>query len=141
MKDYNHDGKNILEATGVDALDISLKATDLLSENGDVDSQFIEKLENTFNKRQLAVMSAMFIKEISNKKDTPEKEDDVQVLEINKEDMPAEFLKFIQEKIAQIKAQGFDPDCNCKSCTEARLNSAKSGGTFEVNIGGEGGQC
>jgi hypothetical protein len=132
---YKHDAATLSEALGIDPEETANKAGDLLEGNQTNSSEYIERLENTLSKRELALLSALFMNEI-----LPSDVSTVKKLTISKEDLPEEVLKFIQGKISAIEEKGYDEDCNCEKCTEARQ---ASGSEIKVKpiLKGEGGLC
>jgi len=88
---YNHNGDSIKEATGVDPEKIAEKAA-ILAEGKELDSKYIEQVENHFSKRELAVMAFLFIYEMDQKNSVPS---DVKMIKIDPENMPEGMEEFL----------------------------------------------
>jgi len=130
---YKHDAATLSEALGIDPEETANKAGDLLGDNQTNSSEYIERLENTLTKRELALLSALFMNEV-----IPSDTSTVKKMTISKEELPPELLKFIQGKLSAIEEIGYDENCNCAKCTEAR---ELSGDTSKPILKGEGGSC
>ena len=137
---YNHKGKNIKDATGVNAEEVCMKAVDLLSEKGEVTSYFIERLENNFTKRELAVMSSMFIQDNAVERDASKEDVNVEFINIGKDDLPPEVKELIKTKLLKTLEFGFDPKCTCEHCTQLQKEGKRRENT-NPHFGGEGGNC
>lgn len=138
---YNHKGNNVLENTGVDAFDVSMKAVDFFPESGKIDSEYIETLENSFSKRELAVLASMFIQEMNDKDDSSEEEINIEVVNFDKELLPQEILDFIKNKVKKGGILPFDSTCSCLKCTKLRAETNLDNKKFPQKIQGEGGDC
>jgi hypothetical protein len=143
MKKYNHNGKSLLEGTGVDGLAVSMKAKKMLQDQGDICSEYIEDMENGFEKRELAVMAAMFIHGATKEEESPMENTEVRVMSLDSDDLPPEVRKAIEAKIAQLDHENpdsFDPECSCPRCTKNRMK-ANQDIMIKDALNGEGGDC
>lgn len=135
MQNYKHEAKTLKEATGVDGKKVALKAGTMLFESGDINSKFIEKLENTFDKRELAVMTSMFLHEIALKNKESRERPEIKVMSMDSEDIPPEVKEAIQDLIKdqvfkdmdEENPNSFDPECGCERCTANREKAIKAG--------------
>jgi hypothetical protein len=143
MKKYNHNGKTLKEGTGIDGLAVSMKARKMLQKHGDICSEYIEDMENSFNKRELAVMASMFIHGATKEEDSPKEQPEIKVMKIDDKDVPPEIREAIKgmiEKLDEENPDSFDPHCGCPRCTKNRMR-ANQDIMIKDALNGEGGEC
>lgn len=138
---YNHKSTSIKEALGIDPVDVFDKAQTIIdtlsSKEQEVISRRVEILEKNLNSKELAILTVMLTKVKSNSKSNGTinvSSSGVSISEIEKEDLPPEVLKAIEElfsnkdflKEVKEKKSVFkiitpsdtteDVQCNCAFC-------------------------
>jgi hypothetical protein len=144
MKDYNHKGKSLKEGTGVDGLAVSIKAKLMLQKHGDICSEYIQDMENSFDKRELAVMASMFIHGATKEEDSPKEQPEIKVMSLNDKDLPPEVreaIKSMIDKMDHENPDSFDPECGCPRCRKNRAKATGSSETFTMDSHQSQGDC
>jgi len=106
MKEYDHTKGEIIEAIGLDPEEVTTDAASLLVE-GEVNSKYIERLENRFSKRELALLAGMFVHEVLKRENNPLEELDatIKIVKLEKSALPEGFIEYLESKANETQEQ------------------------------------
>jgi hypothetical protein len=106
MKEYDHTKDEIIEAIGLNPEEVTADAASLLIE-GEVNSKYIERLENRFSKRELALLAGMFVHEVLKKESNPLEELDatIKIVKLEKSALPEGFIEYLESKANETQEQ------------------------------------
>jgi len=106
MKEYDHSKEEIYDAIGLNPDEVTTDAASLLIE-GEVTSKYIERLENRFSKRELALLAGMFVHEVLKREKTPLKEldDTIKIVKLEKSALPEGFIEYLESKANETQEQ------------------------------------